>query len=212
MVIVYLPEWPQTAVGELLDGEVPLSLHLAAVRSCTLWESVTERGYLNYYPLITLRISTRTLLPCSVLARGVAALEIHVRALLSRPRRTLRPRQALHPKGGAFGTDSLPAVGARTAGRVPRAPRHAGVTPLAPRLDQRLEPRDAAADDAEVRLNSDPHPQMRPLPSHIVRLTEHDVEVMDADRSRDDHAQAHAEERDEGEPLGEREASAIDGR
>jgi len=102
--------------------------------------------------------------------------------------------------------------------KITRAPaaaipaRKAGARALGPpRLDQRLEPRHAAADNAQVRLNGDPRPQMGPFPRDVVRLPEDDVEVVDADGGSDDDEQADAEECDDGEPLDERQVSVVDG-
>ncbi len=81
--------------------------------------------------------------------------------------------------------------------------------PCLPELEQRFEPRDAAADEAQLDFDGHPHPQLEAVPCDVIRFFQDVVGPVDADAAGDDGDQAEAEERDESEPLRERQPSVV---
>lgn len=108
--------------------------------------------------------------------------------------------QVVHPhRGATLGSDRscrpLPVrLWSASAGAGDRLPSP-------PEPEQHLEPRDAAADDAQLHLDRGPDPQVEAVPCDIVGFFQDIIAPVDADAAGDDDDQTEAEERDEGEPL-----------
>jgi len=79
-----------------------------------------------------------------------------------------------------------------------------------PGLEQRLEPWDAAAYDAQLDLDRRPQPYLEAVPCDIVRLPYNVADPVDTDTAGRDDDQAEAEERNDGDTLRERQLEMVE--
>lgn len=77
-------------------------------------------------------------------------------------------------------------------------------------IDERLEPWDTAADDAEMDLDGGPDPEVEALPCRVEGPLNDVVDPVGAHTAGDADEETEAEEDDEGDALGERELGVVE--
>lgn len=79
-------------------------------------------------------------------------------------------------------------------------------------LEQRLEPRNATADETQLDLDRGPQPQLEAVPCDVVCLLQDVVNPVYTDAAGEDDDEAEAEEGDQREPLRERQLGVVERR